>query len=278
MADDPSGAVPEGSGGDDAPSPETKPSSAATKASEVQASATAAFKSVTGRFRKPKGDTEAERVQDQVSRQAGLDPTVVGGGSLFDEPVLVVNQKMKVIELTNEYFVFDAAGTRIGAVAEVGQGNVKKAARFISSLDQFMTHAYEIRDAADQVVMRLVRPRKIMKSKFTVELPDGSQFGAIKQNNVFGKIRFGLEVGGETVGEIRAENWKAWDFHIRDNDDREVARITKTWEGIGKTLFTTADNYAVELKEGCEGPLRTMAVVAALCIDTALKQDDRGLN
>ncbi|MDQ1379468.1 MAG: hypothetical protein QOJ71_187, partial [Actinomycetota bacterium] len=45
-----------------------------------------------GRFTAPKGATEAEKVQDQVSRQAGLGPVAGGGGTLFTEPVLVVNQ------------------------------------------------------------------------------------------------------------------------------------------------------------------------------------------
>lgn len=201
-----------------------------------------------------------------------------GGGTLFDEPVLVVNQKVKIIELTNEYLVRNAAGATIGAVAEVDQGNVKKAARLMSSFDQFFTHSYEIRDAHQQPVLKLVRPRKIMKSKFEVTYPDGSPYGTIVQSNVFGKIRFALEAGGRSVGEIRAENWRAWDFHIKNADGDEVARITKTWEGFTKTLFTTADNYAVQFQPTCQGALRVMAVVAALCIDTALKQDDRGLN
>src|SRR6185436_2092060 len=95
-----------------------------------------------------------------------------GGGTLFTEPVLVVNQKAKLIELTNEYSVFDQDGNRIGSVAEVGQNAVKKVARLVSSLDQFMTHTYEIRDAEEQVLLRLTRPRKFVKSSFVVSRAD----------------------------------------------------------------------------------------------------------
>jgi hypothetical protein len=42
-------------------------------------------------FTAPQGSTEAEKVQDQVSRQAGLGPVDGGGGTIFTEPVLVVN-------------------------------------------------------------------------------------------------------------------------------------------------------------------------------------------
>ena len=201
-----------------------------------------------------------------------------GGGTLFTEPVLIVNQKVKIIELVNEYKVSDQNGNQIGSIAEVGQSTVKKIARFVSSLDQFMTHRYEIRDANEQPVLVLTRPRKIVKSNFVVSWPDGTEVGQVKQSNMFGKIRFALEAGGTTVGSLNAENWRAWNFSIRDASDTEVARITKTWEGLAKTLFTTADNYAVEIKAPLADPLLSLVVATALCVDTALKQDSRGFN
>jgi uncharacterized protein YxjI len=198
--------------------------------------------------------------------------------SLLTEPVLVVNQKVKLIELTNEYKVFDQHGAQIGSVAQVGQSTLKKAARLVSSLDQFMTHTYEIRDAREQPVLVLTRPRKFVKSKFQIANADGTVVGEVAQKNVFGKIRFSLSANGQEVGTLNAENWRAWNFNIQDARGTEVARITKTWEGLAKTVFTTADNYVVELKAAIDEPLRSLVVAAALCIDTALKQDARGFN
>jgi hypothetical protein len=51
--------------------------------------------------------------------------------------------------------------------------------------------------------------------------------------------------------------------------------VTKQWAGLGKELFTTADNYVLEIEEPIEDPLRSLVVTAALCADTALKQDSR---
>jgi uncharacterized protein YxjI len=197
---------------------------------------------------------------------------------LFTEPVLVVNQKVKLIELTNEYKVFDQNGTQIGSVAQVGQSTLKKAARLVSSLDQFMTHTYEIRDVNEQPLLVLTRPRKFMKSKFQIAKPDGTVVGDVAQKNVIGKIRFSLNANGQEVGTLSAENWRAWNFNIQDASGIEVARITKKWEGLAKTVFTTADNYVVEFTAAIEDPLRSIVVAAALCVDTALKQDSRGLN
>ncbi|MFI1480149.1 phospholipid scramblase-related protein [Streptomyces sp. NPDC020747] len=217
------------------------------------------------------------RVQQQVHQQAGVAPNAAGGGTLFTEPVLVVNQKAKLIELTNEYKVMDQQGNQLGSVVQVGQSALKKVLRFFASLDQFMTHKLEIRDAYGQPQLLLTRPRKFLKSRVLVARPDGSPVGEIAQQNMFGKINFAIKVDGQQVGAIKAENWRAWNFSIVDHSDNEVARITKTWEGLAKTMFTTADNYVLQLHYQLPEPLLSLVIATALTVDTALKQDSRGL-
>ena len=199
-----------------------------------------------------------------------------GSGSIFDEPVLVVNQKAKLIELNNQYGVFDRNGRQVAAVNQVGQSAAKKALRLVSSLDQFMTHKLEITDPNGGVLLRLTRPAKVMKSSVIVSDGHDTEIGRIVQENVFGKINFSLQAGGHTYGAIKAENWRAWNFRIEDHTGAEIARITKTFEGVAKTLFTTADNYVVQLHRRLEQPLNALVVASALSIDTALKQDSRG--
>ena len=200
-----------------------------------------------------------------------------GGGTLFTESILVVNQKVKLIELNNQYSVFDSSGQQIASVNQVGQSTAKKLLRLVSSLDQYLTHKLEISDMKGQVLLRLTRPAKVFKS--TVIVSDGAdrEVGRIVQENMIGKINFSLQVGQQQIGAIKGENWRAWDFRIEDASGTEVARITKKFEGIAKTLFTTADNYVLNIHRPLEQPLISLVVAAALSIDTALKQDARGL-
>ena len=200
-----------------------------------------------------------------------------GGGTLFTEPILVVNQKVKLIELNNQYSVFDSSGKQIASVNQVGQSTAKKLLRLVSSLDQYLTHKLEISDMKGQVLLRLTRPAKVFKS--TVIVSDGAdrEVGRIVQENMIGKINFSLQVGQQQIGAIKGENWRAWNFRIEDASGTEVARITKKFEGIAKTLFTTADNYVLNIHRPLEQPLISLVVAAALSIDTALKQDTRGL-
>ena len=231
-----------------------------------------------GESKVPTVNRATDKIRTDVAKAGASTGTPgLGGGTLFTEQVLVVNQKMKLIELNNEYAVYDQSGTQIGAVRQVGQSTAKKVMRLVSNLDQFMTHKLQVVDMAGTPVLALTRPAKLVKSRIIVEDGSGREIGQIVQENMVGKIRFGLEAGGAKVGSINAENWRAWNFNIQDADGHEVARITKTWEGLAKTMFTTADNYVVHIERLLEEPLRSLVVASALSVDTALKQDKRGL-
>ncbi|HEU5449682.1 MAG TPA: phospholipid scramblase-related protein [Acidimicrobiia bacterium] len=225
----------------------------------------------------------AEKIVRDVAKARELHPpppgqTVpMGGGTIFTEPVLVVNQKAKLIELNNEYAIYDGNGRQLGAVRQVGQSMLKKAVRLIGSYDQFMTHKLQVVDMAGTVLLAVTRPAKVFKSRILINDALGQEVGQVVQQNMVGKIRFSLEAGGQPIGSINAENWRAWNFSVKDHTDTEVARITKTWEGMAKTMFTTADNYVVQIHRPLEEPLRTLVVASALSVDTALKQDQRGL-
>ncbi|MEJ7690305.1 MAG: phospholipid scramblase-related protein [Nocardioidaceae bacterium] len=231
-----------------------------------------------GASHQPTVDRATHKVQRDVQR-AGLEAgQYQGGGTLFTEPVLVVNQKAKLIEINQEFAIYDQHGQQIGAVRQVGQSTAKKVMRFVADVDQFMTHKFQVMDAGGQVVLALTRPRKLMKSRIIVEGGNGQELGQIVQQNVMGKIRFALESDGQQVGSLNGENWRAWNFNIQDASGREVARITKTWEGLAKTMFTQADNYVVQIHQQLPQPLHSLVLASAFGIDTALKQDARGLN
>ena len=192
---------------------------------------------------------------------------------------LVFKQKVKLIEMNQEFKIWDETGAEAGTIKQEGQSALKKAARLVSSLDQYMSHTLAVYDVSGAKVCELTRPRKIFKSRLTVRDGTGRDAGTITQANVFGKIRFDLHgAAGESLGQIRAENWRAWNFSIVDSTEREIARITKKWEGLAKTMFTSADNYVLEVDSGVTGDLRLLVLASAAGVDVALKQDSRGFN
>jgi len=67
--------------------------------------------------------------------------------------------------------------------------------------------------------------------------------------------------------------WTAWDFKFL-KDDIELAHVSKKWAGIGKELFTSADNYILEVSKEVpsDHPIRIMILAAVMCIDMVLKE------
>lgn len=228
-----------------------------------------------------------QKIQQQVQKHANQvnrrgAPQARGlanyGGGLLDQPLLVINQKWKIIEVNSEFAIFDGNGVQVGAVRQVGQNTFKKIVRFMGEIDQYFTHKFQIIDMTGQPVLLITRPAKFFKSKVIVQDGLAQEIGTIVQKNMIGKIKFDFLVQGQRVGGIFAENWRAWNFAIKDASDNEVARITKTFEGVLKTSFTTADNYVLQVHSPLSDPLRQMVYASALTVDVALKQDARGVS
>ena len=58
------------------------------------------------------------------------------------------------------------------------------------------------------------------------------------------------------------------------NDTKEYGHVSKKWAGFGKELFTSADNYMLEINETVpkDDPMRVLILAAVICIDMVLKE------
>jgi hypothetical protein len=100
---------------------------------------------------------KSNRAVQKELRQAGVVPgEQASGGTLLGEPVLVVNQKAKLIEVNAQYAIYNQYGHQIGAVQEVGQNLLKKAVH----ADLFGTRRFRITDASGNTVIFHCSPRR----------------------------------------------------------------------------------------------------------------------
>src|SRR3954454_12697994 len=67
----------------------------------------------------------SKKIRRQVQAFAGV-PQVTDA-ALFNQPVLVVNQRARLFGVTAEYAVYDEQGQRLGAVRETGHVLMRKA-------------------------------------------------------------------------------------------------------------------------------------------------------
>src|SRR6266511_2492910 len=160
----------------------------------------------------------------------------------------VVDQKAKLIELRNEYSIYDESGNRIGSVIQVGQSFLTRLLRLVLKGDSLLGVKLEIREANGTVIGRIAAKIRLGKARMAITDP-----------------------AERVLGEVRAENLRAWNFNVQDATGRLIARVDKKWAGA-RELFTTADKYRVELDPNLPDPLRSLVVASCLAIDTLLKQ------
>jgi uncharacterized protein YxjI len=193
---------------------------------------------------------------------------------LLAEPMLVINQKLKLIELKNEFKIFDQHGNQVGAAIQARQSPLAFLARIFSDLDVALPMTLEVRDRGGGVALTLHKPW--FRMACSVTRGDGMELGTIRKRIRLGKARFSLlDPGGREIGEVRAHNWRAKDFSVLDASGQELARVNKKWAGL-RELFTDADNYVIQLNPAAPDPMRGMAVASVLAIDTVMKQKDSG--
>ena len=198
--------------------------------------------------------------------------TAPPAGSLLVQQVLVVKQKLKLIELRNEYAVLDPSGRQIGAVQQATQSPLAFMARLFTSWDVALPITLYI--LGPGTVPELVVHKPWFTWRCQVTRPDGRPIGQITKQIRLGKARFTLlDPAGAQLGEVRAHNWRAKDFSVYDGAGQAIARVTKKWAGL-RELFTDADTYVVEVSPAAVDPLRSLAVATCLVIDVVMKQKD----
>jgi len=210
------------------------------------------------------------KVQQQVAK-TNATPRTQGGGTIFTEDVIVVNQKAKLFEASAQYSVFDQNGNEIAAVQQVNQSKFAKILKLLVKFDGLLTTELNVIDTNGNQLARLFKPRHFFKAKVEVTTASGLE-GSINTVLKFGKAELKLMMGEQQVGLIKAENFRAWNFAIFDAAGNQVGKVSKTWAGLGKEFFTQADNYVVEIAQNIQPQLREFSVVSAVAIDAVLKQ------
>ncbi len=82
-----------------------------------------------------------------------------------------------------------------------------------------------------------------------------------------------LDEHGQQIAEVKGD-WKGWNFKFTDTAGRELGLVTKKWGGIGRELFTSADQYVISLNDaaGDHAAARILLLAAGLAIDIVYKE------
>ena len=190
-------------------------------------------------------------------------------GNLF-----FVKEHVGFFKAANNYDVLDpVTGEIILECREEKLGFLTKLMRF-TDLKRATRFDIQIRTPDGQSVVRITRGFSLFRSTVNVLDESDQRIGGFRQ-----KL---LSIGGaftvmddmdRPICTLKGK-WTGWDFRFLDPDGGELAHVTKKWAGVGKELFTTADNYILEIADtvAADSTVRQLVMAAVMCIDMVLKE------
>ena len=125
-------------------------------------------------------------------------------------------------------------------------------------------------------VLSIKRGFTFLRAKLRVFAGDGRSLGYFRSKLIsIGGGFFVFNHADQQVAEVKG-NWKGWDFKFLNQSGREVGTVTKKWAGLGKELFTSADNCVISLTDlsGASPDAAALLLAAGLAIDVVYKETE----
>jgi uncharacterized protein YxjI len=155
---------------------------------------------------------------------------------------------------------------------EEGLGFFTKMFRF-TEYKRMTPFDISIKDMQGQQVVRVKRGVSFFRSTVDVLDSNDTKIGGFKQKmlSIGGSFNV-LDAEDQVVCTLKGK-WTGWDFSFKAGND-ELGKVTKKWAGIGKELFTSADNYVLSISDKVPPttPVRSLILAAVMCIDMVLKE------
>ena len=131
----------------------------------------------------------------------------------------------------------------------------------------------QLRAPDEAPVARIRRPVSIFLSKVDVLDEKEQRVGGFKQKlfSIGGAFSV-LGASDQPLCDLKGK-WTSWEFRFLAGDN-ELARMTEKWAGLGKELFTSADNYMLSISDEVpkDNPVRQLIMASVMCIDLVLKE------
>ncbi|MEM0996428.1 MAG: phospholipid scramblase-related protein [Bacteroidota bacterium] len=193
--------------------------------------------------------------------------------SILRNNTFFVKEHVGMFKASNNYDIFDpATQQQVLQCRETGLSGFTKWMRF-TDYKRMTPFNIEIRTPEGEPVLSVKRGWTFWRSKVTVHDDRGMEIGLLRQRmlSLGGKFEL-LDPAGNLMATLKGK-WTGWNFSFV-KEDQEIAHVTKKWAGLGKEMFTTADNYMLVINDQvpAEHPIRVMILGAIMSIDMVLKE------
>jgi uncharacterized protein YxjI len=184
-----------------------------------------------------------------------------------------VKEHVGFFKAANNYDILDPETSEIILnCREEKLGFFTKMLRF-TDYKRYTPFDVQIRTPSGEPVVSVRRGVTLFLSKVNVFDENEKRLGGFKQKlfSIGGAFNV-LGADDQPLCQLKGK-WTSWEFRFLAGDN-ELARVSKKWAGLGRHLFTSADNYMLEISNEVppDHPVRQLILAAVMCIDMVLHE------
>ena len=193
--------------------------------------------------------------------------------SILEKNLYLFKEHVGFLKAHNNYDIYDPESKEM--ILHCREKNLNafyKIVRLFRNYKRMTPFEIEIKGLDDKKILKVKKGFSFFLSKIQVFDENDSLVGIFKQRLSFNTNFDMLDKREKLVCNLKG-NFIGWNFKFL-RGDTEVGLVTKKWAGIGKEMFTSADNYILEIKNKVEkdSPLRLLILAAVICIDMVIKE------
>lgn len=192
---------------------------------------------------------------------------------ILNRNLFLFKEQVGMFKASNKYDILDPANGNLIMQTSENIGFITKIFRF-TDYKRMTPFNIVVSTAEGKQVVRVSRGVSFFVSKVDVYDENDVRVGGFKQKffSLGGSFKV-LDKNDNEVCMLKSINWSGWDFKFTAGND-ELASVTKKWAGLGKELFTSADNYVLQISDKVPSgnSLRELIIASVLCIDMVLKE------
>jgi uncharacterized protein YxjI len=193
---------------------------------------------------------------------------------ILNKNLFFIKEQVGLFKASNSFDIFDPETKQI--ILECREERLGGFTKFLRFTDYKRMTPFEIdvRVPGGKNIITVKRGVSLFLSNVEVLDENNTLIGKFKQKffSIGGKFDV-LDANEKPLCTLKGK-WTSWDFKFVTDDGKEFATVTKKWTGLGKELFTSADNYILQINPEVPAnhPLRLLIMAAVMCIDLVLKE------
>lgn len=166
------------------------------------------------------------------------------------------------IEHANKYSISDSSGQEI-LFAHEEKGSFLK--RFF--LQNTRPFVINIINREQKTLFKVDRPFKFIWQECSAMTDFGELLGKVRMRWAFFSKKYEItDSTDQVIFTIKSPVFKPWTYYIYKMD-QQIGIITKKWSGFKKELFSTADNFGLQLDAPATTKEKSLLLSAVFLID-----------